>query len=241
MTDNETQTPLAAAKRRVDEAGRLGTEAVRRAEEAADRAEDSVTTVVRDGVYATVGVGDAAIRGVRWAGERVQSARNASRADVEQGLTTLVQSLGGEFDRYASRGRDVVVDLRHGSAARRVADAAERVSEDAGKARRAGSQAAFSARSATRTTGRATRDAAAGVGEAVREGAGELGGTANYDEMSITELRDLARSYDISGRSNMSKAQLVAALRQSHAEAEDGASIGAEGSAHTEAEEATSD
>jgi hypothetical protein len=49
-----------------------------------------------------------------------------------------------------------------------------------------------------------------------RQQVGKRGGKSpSYDEWTVTELRRRARELDISGRSTMSKAELVHALRDS--------------------------
>jgi hypothetical protein len=172
-----------------------------------DRTEPTVRTpvdVLRESGYATIGATDVAVSYLRRLGARAGDVRGEVpnlRQLRPANLTSSLRSLGADvehrFELLAGRGRDVVGTLQHSRPAR-MASARARV-----------------ARSQVRATGATVRRAGE-AGEQVVEEATETVGTpkgVEYESLTIGELRELARERRIAGRSDMNKAELIAALR----------------------------
>lgn len=160
-------------------------------------------SLLRDGGYATIGATDAAVSYVRNVGTRANEARGTLRsmklpspAVVTETLRGLGAEVDRQFDSLAGRGREVVGSLQGGRATRTAAE----------RTRAARSQVKAAVTSVQRA-GEATA-------EAVDEAADRIGeGDVDYADMTVEELRGIARARDIEGRSEMNKAQLVEALR----------------------------
>lgn len=211
---------------------------------ASDRARRNATDVdessspaalLRTGGYATIGVADAAVSYLRrlpaLAGELRDELPDPRRLGDPRAVTSSLRQIGADIenrvDTLAGRGREVVTTLRRsvptrmaasrtrtaanqaGMAANQVRTAAGQVRTAAGRARVAGEQA----RSAVSTA----RRAGSAGGDAVEQAAATVGtpDAVDYATMTSVELRGLARECDIDGRSDMNKAELVAALRRS--------------------------
>lgn len=167
----------------------------------ARRSRRSPVDLLRTGGYVTIGATDAVVAHLRRLSERASEVR----PDVDlrpQALTSSLRELGADVgDRVElleGRGREVVGTLQR-SAPARVASARTRV-----------------ARSQVKATGTTVRRAA-DAGEQVVEEAVETVGTpeaVEYESMTFVELRELARERNIEGRSDMHKAELIAALRE---------------------------
>lgn len=164
----------------------------------------STVSLLRDGGYATIGATDAAVSYVRHVGARATEAGGRLRAiklPTPADVTTTLRDLGAgveeQFGSLAGRGREIVGSLQGSRATR---DAVERTRT----ARSQVKAAATSVRRAAEATAEAVDDAAEQVGE--RTG-------TDYAEMTVDELRSIARARDIEGRSDMNKAELIEALR----------------------------
>lgn len=163
----------------------------------------STASLLRDSGYATIGVTDAAVSYVRSVGTRANEARGTLRSmklptptDVTETLRGLGADVEEQFESLAGRGREVVGSLQGGRATQ---TAAERTRV---------------ARSQVRAAATSVQRAGEATAEAVDEAADRLGeGDAGYADMTVEELRGIARARDIEGRSNMDKTQLVEALR----------------------------
>lgn len=161
-------------------------------------------TLLRDGGYATIGATDAAMAYVRDVGTRAREAGGALRSlrlPTPTHVTETLRGLGAEveeqFESFAGRGREVVGSLQGSRATRTAAE----------RTRTARTQVKAAATSVQRA-GEATAEA---VDEATdRVGADDV----DYTDMTVEELRTIARTRDIEGRSDMNKAQLVAALNK---------------------------
>ncbi|HSJ47057.1 MAG TPA: Rho termination factor N-terminal domain-containing protein [Euzebyales bacterium] len=160
-------------------------------------------SLLRDGGYATIGATDAAMSYVRSVGTRANEARDALRSmklpkptDVTETLRGLGAEVEEQFESLAGRGREVVDSLQGSRATRTAAD----------RTRVARSQMKAAATSAQRA-GEATADAVDGAADRIARG------DVDYADMTVEELRGIARARDIEGRSDMNKAQLVEALR----------------------------
>lgn len=160
-------------------------------------------SLLRDGGYATIGATDAAVSYVRSVGTRANEARGTLRSmklPTPADMTETLRGLGAEVDRQfeslAGRGREVVGTLQGGSAAQ---TAAERT---------------HVARSQVKAAATSVQRAGEAAAEAVDEAADRIGeDDVDYADMTVEELRGIARRRDLEGRSEMNKAQLVEALR----------------------------
>ena len=162
-------------------------------------------TLLRDGGYATIGATDAAVAYVRRVGTRAVEAGDALRAlklSSPRDLTETLRGLGIEveeqFESLAGRGREVVGTLQNNRATRTAGE----------RARTARTQVKAAATSVQRA-GEATADAI----DAAADHVGETD-AVDYADMTVEELRGIARARDIDGRSEMNKAELVEALRR---------------------------
>jgi hypothetical protein len=163
----------------------------------------STVALLRDGGYATIGATDAAMTYIRRLGERAEKVRFElpdlkslrDRGDVAASLRKFGSNVEERFDALAGRGREVVESLQRSRPARgagaRTKAAGEQVKEAAAS----------------------VRDAAEADVEAVKESAGDA--TLDYESLTMDQLRELARGRQVPGRSDMNKAELVAALRKS--------------------------
>ena len=165
----------------------------------------STVTLLRDGGYATIGATDAAVAYVRQVGAKANEARGTLRAlklptpdDVTGTLRDLGNGVEEQFESLAGRGRDVVGSLQGNRATQR---AAERTS---------------TARSQVKAAATSVRRAGEAATDAVDEAADRVGDRTepDYAEMTVDELRSIARARDIEGRSDMNKAELVEALHK---------------------------
>lgn len=161
-------------------------------------------SLLRDGGYATVGATDAAVayaRRLRARATEVRDELQGLRLPDPRTVTKSIRGLGAEveqqFETCASRGREVVASLQRSRAARTATERAD------------------VARSQARAAATGVRRAGEAAGEAVEEAADQVGTRADYASMTVEELRTLARERNIEGRSDMNKAELVRALRDS--------------------------
>lgn len=166
----------------------------------------TTASLLRDGGFATIGATDAAMSYVRHLGAKATEARGTisslkvpSPQDVTATLRDLSHEVEEQFTSLAGRGREVVASLQTNRATRTASDRA-RV-----------------ARSQVKAAATSVRRAGEAAGEAVEEAAAEVGDRTDvdYSEMTVEELRALARARDIDGRSEMNKAELVEALEAS--------------------------
>lgn len=162
-------------------------------------------SLLRDGGYATIGATDAAVSYVRGVGTRASEAGGTLRSlkvPTPTEVTNTLRGLGAEveeqFEALAGRGRDVVGSLQ-GTRATRTAVERTRVARSQVKA----------ATTSVQRAGEATVDAVDEAADRVGDGA-----DVDYADMTVEELRSIARVRDIEGRSEMNKTQLVEALRK---------------------------
>jgi hypothetical protein len=168
-----------------------------------ERVTRAVVSLLRDGGYATIGATDAAVSYVRSVGTRANEAGGTLRSvklprptDVTETLRGLGAEVEEQFESLAGRGREVVGSLQGGRAAQTAA------------------RRTRVARSQVRAATTSVQRAGAATVDAVDEAAERLGeGDVDYADMTVEELRGIARDRDIEGRSDMNKAQLVEALR----------------------------
>jgi hypothetical protein len=191
MTTQTTQTTQDATRDAVDDARTAGRTTV---------------SLLRDSGYATIGATDAAVSYVRHIGERATEARGALSAlrvptphDVTETLRELGHGVEEQFASLAGRGRQVVASLQ------------------TNRETRAATERARVARSQVKAAATSVRRAGEAAGEAVEQAADEVGDRTDieYADMTVDELRNLARARDIEGRSEMNKAELIEALRSS--------------------------
>ncbi len=172
----------------------------------ASTANRSTAELLRDGGYATIGATDAAVSYVRHLSEKASEVRGGLRSlklptpdDVSATLREIGDGVEQHFESFAGRGREVVAALQ-----------GNRATQAAGERARVARSQVKAAATSVRRAGEAATDA-------VEEAADTVGGRADvdYESMTVDELRDLARARDIEGRSDMNKADLIAALRSS--------------------------
>jgi hypothetical protein len=161
-------------------------------------------SLLRDSGYATIGATDAAMSYVRSVGTRANEARGTLRSmrlpkptDVTETLRGLGAEVEEQFESLAGRGREVVGSLQGGRATQTAAE----------RTRVARSQVKAAVTSVQRA-GEATAEAVDAAADRIAEGG------ADYADMTVEELRGIARARDIEGRTDMNKAQLVEALRK---------------------------
>lgn len=161
--------------------------------------------LLRDSGYATIGATDAAVSYVRQLGAKASELRGNVRSlslpaptDVSSSLRELGDGVEQQFEALAGRGREVVASLQ-----------ANRTTQEANERARI-------ARSQVKAAATSVRRAGAAATDAVEEAADEVGSAngPDYAAMTVDELRSVARERDIDGRSEMNKAELIAALQQ---------------------------
>lgn len=164
----------------------------------------STVSLLRDSGYATIGATDAAVSYVRQIGTRATEARgtlSALKVPTSHDVTATLRELGHgveeQFASLAGRGREVVASLQ------------------GNRATRAATEQARVARTQVKAAATSVRRAGEAAGEAVEQVADDVGELADVDyaDMTVEELRTLARARDIEGRSEMNKAELIEALR----------------------------
>lgn len=167
--------------------------------------ERSAFTLLRDSGYATIGATDSAVAYVRRLSEKASGIRDdfpdlkklGSTSELSASLRELGNSVEHYFELFAGRGREVVDALQRGRSRREVIDrphAARQQIKSAGTSVGHGAEAGS--------------DAVEQVVDTVADDAGP-----HFESMTAEELRSLARTRGIEGRSEMSKAQLIEALR----------------------------
>ena len=171
----------------------------RRTSEAAQR---TVTTVVRDAGYATVGLSDTAIAFARTLPTKLSAEApklvEETPRRVEQRVSTLRNSAEREFNVLAERGRNIVAELsKRNSAAQRAADQAKTARTQFKAATTSLRKAVFSGAEAVETT---------------VEAAGRQAEKEQYESMTVAELQDIASRKGIENRSGKTKSELVRAL-----------------------------
>jgi hypothetical protein len=140
MAASNTRKPAKKATRAARSTGRAAEVAGRETGRTAEEAQRTAATVVRDGAYALVGVGDQAVEMLRHASQRaekfrsdlprtVEAIRPRARVLAEEGpgelrsaVAGLVSSAEEGFDAYARRGRDLLTSVRSGRPTRRAAE-----------------------------------------------------------------------------------------------------------------------
>lgn len=168
----------------------------------AERAQRAAAEFLRNGAYATVGATDAAVSYLRQLGEKAGAELSKwqvprDRDQLSSSARGLVASAAQRFEQFTIRGRKVVESIQRGDATRR---AMERTQAARGRVE----AATTSVRRAVATTTEAAAEAATAVGEET---------DVDYDKLTVEELRALAREREIAGRSEMSKSELIEALR----------------------------
>lgn len=165
------------------------------------------------------------------------------RHELEERLTQLRGNAAAEFEQLVERGREVVDGISHSRAAERAAGQAKvatsqvktaatsfRKIADVGASQAAETvvglrQAADRGAEQAAVAATEAKDAAAEVGEAadhaaevVADSAERIGSEPDevpLEDLKVVELRELAKQRDITGRAQMSKDELIAALRES--------------------------
>jgi hypothetical protein len=128
------------------------------AERTTRQAERTLRTVVRDGVYAYVGVTDTAIELLKSLPNRASELRTDAPREVRGNLRTLRVRGEQEFDELAERGRAVVTAISRSRSTQRAL-------EQTRNARRQVKGAATSVRKAVNASAEAVEDAAEKVGD----------------------------------------------------------------------------
>lgn len=185
-------------------------EAADTARVAAEEAQRSLRTVLRNSAYATVGAGDLAVSVLRDLNKKAAEVRAEAPehfraqvdvrqfpARIEAGVERVRVDATREFDRLSARGRELVESIQRSSTTRKAVD-------QIGTAR---SQVKAAATSVTRAGKLAT--------DAVEETAEKVGDddAIDYDAKTLEELKEIARELDISGRSSMNRDELVQAIK----------------------------
>ena len=171
----------------------------RRTSEAAQR---TVSTVVRDAGYATVGLSDTAIAFARTLPTKLSAEApklvEETPRRVEQRVSTLRNTAEREFNVLAERGRSIVAELsKRNSAAQRAADQAKTARTQFKAATTSLRKAVFSGAEAVETT---------------VEAAGRQAEKEQYESMTVAELQDIASRKGVENRSGKTKSELVRAL-----------------------------
>jgi hypothetical protein len=194
-SSRRTSTTAKASTKRTAEQARRATGAAQR----------TVTTVVRDAGYATVGLSDTAIAFARTLPTKLQTVQaeapklvEEAPRRVEQRVTTLRNSAEREFNVLAERGRNIVSELsKRNSAGKRAADQAK--------------TARTQLKAATTSLRKAVFSGAEAV-ESTVETAGRQAEREQYEAMTVAELQDVARRKGIENRSEKTKSELITAL-----------------------------
>ena len=177
----------------------------RRLSAGAREARRTTVALLRDGGYATIGATDAAVAYVRKLSERAEQLRVdlpdlkalRDRDELSASLREFGSTVEERFEALAGRGREVVESLQRN------------------RPTQAAAQRADVARSQVKAAATSVAKAGEATGAAVQEGAASVGddGAVDYQALTVEQLRELARERGITGRSDMTKAQLVSALR----------------------------
>jgi hypothetical protein len=196
--------------------------ATKQARATAQQVERTVTSLLTDSAYATLGAGDRAaafLRGLndvrvdvpqRLIDLRDQAPKLAR--DLRKQTVSTIDELRGqaraEFDALADRGRKRVESIRR---SRKVSDANEQL-------RTARSQVKAAATGVTRAVETNVEAVGKVVGQAGRKPTArtqpqQTGDHRPYEERTLEELGERAAELGIEGRSQMTKDELVKALR----------------------------
>jgi hypothetical protein len=191
-SSRRTSTTAKATTKRTAEQARRTTQAAQR----------TVSTVVRDAGYATVGLSDTAIAFARTLPTKLSAEApklvEETPRRVEQRVSTLRTQAEREFNVLAERGRSIVSELsKKNSAAQRAADQAKTARTQLKAATTSIRKAVFSGAEAVETT---------------VEAAGRQAEREQYESMTVAELQDIAARKDIDNRSNKTKSELIRAL-----------------------------
>lgn len=163
----------------------------------AEQAERTVRTIVLDGAYVAVGLGDTAVAFARTLPTKVTELTNEGPRKVEINLTTLRSRTEREFDTLAERGRNIVKTAQRNGSTKQALDS---------------TRVARSQVKAASTSIRKAMFAGANAVETTVESAGRQAEKEQYKAMTVAELHDIAARKDIEGRSGMTKDQLIRAL-----------------------------
>lgn len=224
---------LQRARAAADEAQQAEEEAVREAEEAKARSDEARQVAERCRAYVrdvereqAQEVSDKVAEARREADARVERARASAQADADR----VVQRAKAEADDRVAKAREEA-EAAQAKAKQTMADAtvslaeARRLADEATEATKAAAEEAH--RQAAQLAANADREARSAderVAEAeqVRSRAavqrkrnGRTQGAVDLNEMTKTDLLNLATAEDVKGRSAMSKTELVTALKRS--------------------------
>jgi hypothetical protein len=222
MATATTQSNATKAKQEAKKTATQARAATGQAKATAQQAERTVMSLLTDSAYATLGAGDRAaafLRGLndirfdvpqRLIDLRDQAPKLAR--DLRKQTVSTVEELRGqaraEFDALAERGRKRVESVRR---SRKVSEASDQV-------RTARSQVKAAATSVSRAVETNVEAASKVVGQTGRKPAPrtqtqQTGDQRPYEERTLEELRERAAELGIEGRSQMTKDELVRALR----------------------------
>jgi hypothetical protein len=223
MTTATTRSNATKTKQQAKQTASQAKAATKKAQATAQQAERTVTSLVTESAYATVGAGDRAAAFLRGLNDvrvdvpqRLVSLREQApklARDLRKQTVSTIEELRGqaraEFDALAERGRKRVQSVRRSS---KVSEATEQV-------RSARSQVKAAATSVSRAVETNVEAATKLVGQAGRTPAARSQSQPGsdhrpYEERTLEELRDRAAELGIEGRSHMTKDQLVKALRE---------------------------
>ena len=165
----------------------------------------SAIALLRDGGYATIGATDSAVAYVRRLSEKANEVRTdlpplmklRNPSELSASLRELGQSVEQRFDMFAGRGREVVESLQRNRSTQDVVGRSH-------VARQQVKAATTSARRAAEAGSEAVEQVVETVGDETEP---------HFEAMTVEELRSLARTRGIEGRSDMNKTQLIDALR----------------------------
>lgn len=168
----------------------------------ARRVNDVVEGTIRAATSRTKSVGDTASTAARTVGGQAGSAAGRTADSMASGAKTAV----GQARAQSERAAGVVADAAR-TVAKQSAAEAEQVADVARSA--AAEVAGQTAAQGERTTDAATRQIEEGLDEATIAADPD-----DLSEMTKAELYDRAQDLDIEGRSSMSKAELISAIRR---------------------------